>query len=212
MKLPNSSGVLPMITAPSTSRLFWTSAVWVAATVASRSLADDLGRRALGHREAVPCGGLVVGQADLGDGRRPRAAAWTRSCIVTASGLALPLSMKPNDRGQGGDHEVEPAADQVGDGGASTLVGYVHHVERGGVGEQERGQMAGRAVAGRAVGQAAGIGLRPRRRSAWKLAKREPSGTTTTRGASAISVTGSNAVRGSILTFLNRCGLTVIGP
>src|SRR3712207_7951856 len=31
-------------------------------------------------------------------------------------------------------------------------------------------------------------------------------------GASAIRVTGSNAVRGSILTFLNRCGLTVIGP
>ena len=48
--------------------------------------------------------------------------------------------------------------------------------------------------------------------SAWKLVNREPSGTTTTSGASAIRVTGSNAVSGSILTFLNRCGLTVIGP
>ena len=38
MNAPNSSGVLAMTTAPSMSRLFWTSGVLAAATVASRSL------------------------------------------------------------------------------------------------------------------------------------------------------------------------------
>ena len=58
------------------------------------------------------------------------------------------------------EHQVDAPAEQIGHGRPRAAIGHVQHLDAGHLREQRAGQMRGRAGAGRAERQLAGIGLR----------------------------------------------------
>ena len=72
---------------------------------------------------------------------------------------SLPLSTNGDDGGRGGEHHVDLAAEQVGDGRAGAAVRHVRHLDLGQVGEHLAGQVRRGAVALRGIGELAGLGL-----------------------------------------------------
>ena len=121
-------------------------------------LVDDLRRRAGRRDEAVPCGGFVIRPAVLGDGRHVRHGRHALLAGDRERAHLLGLD-HAGDRRDRGDHELRLAAQHVGDRGAGAAIGHMHGVGLGDVIEQQRRQMARRAVAGRAVGELARMRL-----------------------------------------------------
>ena len=64
-----------------------------------------------------------------------------RVAVVTASARTLPALMCLDRRGQGAEHHLHLAADQIGQRGRAAAIGHVQHIDAGHHLEQFAGDM-----------------------------------------------------------------------
>src|SRR5215467_13318986 len=122
---------------------------------------DRLLRRLGWRKQAPPDVRVVARNAGLGEGRnvgkqgKPLRA-------PDGEGAQAPRLDVRHDLERVGDEEGEAPAQEVGDRGSAALIRHMHHVDPGLEAQQLRREVLRAAVAGRAVVERSGLGLRER--------------------------------------------------
>ena len=161
MKAANSAGVLPTAIAASLFRRSSAAGSRTARAAAAASLSTFGRGQIRGRQQAVPLRHLEAGPALLGDGRH---VGQLGDALRRAGGDAAELAGldELQDRRRADRGRLQAAGEQVGELRAGAAIGHVDDEDAGRHLQVLEGQVAGAAVAGRAVVQLARPGARER--------------------------------------------------